>query len=221
MRAKLMVTVVGASILGCLVVGCCFAEQLEPEWILAYACDFSKPELAPEWVVTAGNAKITDGMLVLQAVKGNAEIVLQNPCFISPGVRMEFTANISDSAKLGDISPFLNSNYNGTNQTTGCDGSYLFQFGAEQNTKNRLRRVGQIIEETVNSKILIERQHRYHIIVENDSGHIRFQIDGATIFEWNDPHPLGGPKYCHIGFYTWESEIHLDNIKVYHKVPKS
>jgi len=191
-----------------------FPIQLEDAWVPAYESDFSEKELKSEWVVTAGNAIVEEGALVLRAAKGYAQIILYKPCFPSPGVRMEFGVSIADYAKLNDMSPFLNANQ------AGCAGSYLFQLGAEQNTVDRLRRIGIPVQETVNDTILLEHRHLYHVVAENDRGHLRFVVDGTTIFEWDDPIPLWGPEHCHIGFYTWESEIHIDYLRIYQKVPK-
>lgn len=228
MGAKLRVIVVGVSIITCLVLVSWVAPGpvrsvvhesskkfpiLEDKWVLAYASDFSEKQLKPEWIVTAGNGIVAEGWMVLRVAKGHGQIILKEPCFLSPSLRMEFDAYVADYAKLNDMSPFIHSNQK------GCEGSYLFQFGAKKNTINRLRRVGKIVEGTVNDKLLLEHRHLYHIVAENDRGHIRFEVDGITIFEWDDVNFLWGPEYCHIGFYTWESEIHIDNIKIYHKVP--
>jgi len=194
--------------------------QLQEKWVLAYASDFSEDTLRPEWVVTAGNALVSQGVLVLRSDKADAEIILKEPCFSSPSVRMELSAYVPDYAKLSEISPFLNSNYGSLGETRGCSGSYLFQFGSEQDTTNRLRRVGKIVEETVNNKVLLKRHHLYHIVAENDCGHIRLEIDGTTIFEWNDAKPIWGPEHCHVGFYTSESVIIVEWVKIYHKVAK-
>ncbi len=190
------------------------AVEYEDEWVLAYGSDFSREPLAPEWILTAGNAVVAEGVLVLRAAVGHAQVILKDPSFLSPSTRMEFQAYIPTYAEPSDLSPFLNSN------NKGCEGSYLFQLGAEGNQVNRLRRIGEVVKDAEKAAFSLETDHLYRIVVENDQGVIRCEIDGTSVMEWDDLSFLSGPEHCHVGFYTWQSEIHLDNVKIFHKLPR-
>jgi hypothetical protein len=187
---------------------------VQDEWVLAYGNDFSKEGLDPQWLAAAGDVVVTKGVLALRSGAGFGQVLLKDPCFVSPSVRMEFDAYVADYAQPGDLTAFLNGN------ESGWEGSYLFQLGTEGNSVSQLRRSGKVVPETATSTVLLEHQHMYHVVVENDRGHIRFVVDGATVFEWEDESPLWGPGHCHVGFYTQESGIHIEYLKVYHKVPK-
>lgn len=193
------------------------SDPLEEGWVLAYANDFSKPGLDTTWVITSGSAVVAEGVLALRADSGDAQVVLRDPCFLSPAVRVVVEAYAVDSARLSDLSVFLNAPL----AHSSCDGAYLFQFGAEHNTVNRLRRLGEIIDKTIEVETRLTAARPCLIEATNDAGNIRLAVDGKTIFDWQDPKPLSGPAHCHVGFYTWESEVHVQSIKIYHRVPKA
>jgi len=195
--------------------------ELSKQWILVYANDFTETNIPADWVVTMGTARIAEGNLYLQADIEYAEIVLLKPKLESPSVRVIFDAFISGGVAISDLSAFLNSNYSILAKNKGCEGAYLFQFGANNNTVNRLRRLGKIIPETERKDILLEPFRIYKIEIVNDFGQIKMSIDGAAIFEWQDAQPLWGAEHCHIGFYTWKSEIAIDNILVYQRSVQS
>lgn len=194
--------------------------ELSDEWVLAYYDDFSGQALSPTWRATAGAASVKDGQLVLSTEKEQAEVVLEKPRFESPGLRMEFDAHVPQGTKASDLSVFINSDWSPEGKTGGCEGSYLFQFGGMLNTRNQLRRTGEIVDATVTTQPLIQPGVIYHVTVENDCGLVRMDVDGTTLLKWDDQKPLWGRDQSAIGFYTWESTIVIDNLKVYHRVPK-
>ena len=185
-------------------------------WVLAYATDFSGDSLGKQWEVSAGQASVVNGELVLSSEKQHAEIILLEPRFLSSGVRMEFEAYVAEKSPLSDLTAFINAR----KTKDACASAYLFQFGAEQNTVNRVRRLGQIVESTESTQPLLDYHQVYYIVVENDRGQISFEIDGQRVLTWTDAQPLWGPDQCHIGLYTWESEIRIKHLKIYHLVPE-
>jgi len=191
-----------------------YPVEFENKWTLAYATDFSKETSQSEWSVMIGNAIVTEDALVLRADTGYTQIILKKPYFLSPSLRMEVGAYVTEYGKLSEINLFLHSN------EAGYQGSYFFQFGTEQGKVNRLLRIGKIVKETVVNKVLPEREHLYRIVAENARGHIRFEVDGTNLYEWDDINPLWGPEHCYIGFYARESVIAIDYVKIFHKVPK-
>ena len=194
--------------------------ELSEEWVLAYYDDFSGEALSPKWRATAGAASVKDGQLVLSTEKEQAEVVLADPRFESPGLRMEFDAHVPQGTRASDLSAFINSNWSAKGKTRGCEGSYLFQFGGMRNTRNLLRRTGEIVEATVTTEPLIQPGVIYHVTVENDCGRVRMDVNGTALLKWDDPRPLWGRDHSAVGFYTWESTMVIDNLKVYHRVPK-
>ncbi len=187
------------------------ASPAPPGWTQVYAMDFQGVQKAPaEWLAVSGEVRVAGGALELKGESGgDGQIVLKAPkC---PGsVRMEAVACLVGDDVV-DLSPFINSD------DSGYAAGYLFQFGGEGNQVNRLRRAGDIIDETVNTKMLVKAGKKYQVVAENDGGKVRLLIDGQELLAFKDPSPLKGPENGLIGFYTWGSTLRIEKIAVYSK----
>ena len=188
--------------------------QAPAGWNQVYSADFKDVQKVPEcWAVVTGDASVADGALVVKAAEGaDAQIALKAPkC--GGSVRMEVVAGLSPigANAVCDLSAFLNSD------TNGYESGYLLQFGAAENTENRLRRAGEIIDATVNTKPLVTPGKMHTVIAENDGGKIRLTVDGAEVLKFTDSDPLKGPGHEAVGFYTWSDTLKIQKITVWTK----
>jgi hypothetical protein len=68
--------------------------------------------------------------------------------------------------------------------------------------------------------LLLEAGLLYRFQIENDYGCIVVRVDDAPVISWVDSLPVWGPRHCHVGFVTQGCEVHVENVKVFHRVPK-
>lgn len=180
-------------------------------WTQVYAMDFAGVQKVPEgWVAISGELRVAGGALELKAEEGaEAEMVLKTvKC---PGsVRVEMTACVVGN-EVCDLSPSLNVD------ESGYASGYLLQFGGGGNQENRLRRSGEVVDETVNSKTLLKAGKKYSVVAENDNGLVRLVIDGQELLRYQDKEPLKGPEHALIGFYTWGDTLRIEKIAVFSK----
>lgn len=182
------------------------------DWKQVYKADFSGDKLPAAWEVIGGSARLNKGALLLKADTDSAEVVLKDPVFAAPGVRVSFTATFVSQGEVSDMSPILNTDKD------GYPAGYLFQFAAAANSENRIRKEGDIIEESVNTKLLpLKPGRKYQVVAENDGGHLRLTVDGQVVFDHKDDKPIFGEKNGMIGFFTWQSELRIENLIVYGK----
>lgn len=198
-------------------VGCRSAASSTPTatapagWTQVYAKDFRDVQkVPPEWSAISGEIRLAGGALELKAEEGaDGEIVLKTvKC---PGsVRVEVTAAVVGT-EVCDLSPWLNGD------DSGYASGYLLQFGGGGNQENRLRRAGEVVDETVNSKTLLKAGQKYSVIAENDGGRVRLVVDGQELLTFQDKEPLKGPDHALIGFYTWGDTLRIEKIAVFSK----
>lgn len=181
-------------------------------WKESYKGDFSGEKLSNKWEIVGGSAKLDKGALVIKADADSAEVVLKDPVFSSPSVRVSFTGTFTNQGDVSDMSPVLNTDKD------GYPAGYMFQVAAAGNTENRIRKEGDIIEETVNNKLLpFKAGQKYQIVAENDRGQLKLTVDGKVVFDYKDAKPIFGTKSGMIAFYTWQSELRIENLVVYEK----
>lgn len=183
-------------------------------WNQVFMADFKDAQkVSPAWKVLSGQASVADGALVLKAEEGvDAQIVLKTPQ-AEGSVRLEVVAGLQPigTGAVCDLSPFLNADEN------GYEAGYLLQFGAAENTENRLRRAGEIIDGTVNAKPLVQPGKMHTVVAENDAGKVRLIVDGAEVLKFVDSDPLKGSGHGTIGFYTWSDTLKIQKITVWTK----
>ncbi len=203
--------IVSCALAGMYLVGCAQPHQAPPGWKVACTVNFKDVDKLPAaWKVIEGDAKIADGKLVLTAEEGAAgQIVLTDPKF--PGsVRLEVDAYL-EGAVISDLSPYLNGDQ------TGYQSGYLLQFGAAENTENRIRRAEEIVDAKADNTVLAKPAKRHHVVAENDGGKLRLIVDGKEILSYTDSEPLKGAGHDQIGFYTWNCALKIEKITIYTK----
>lgn len=183
-------------------------------WNQVYAADFKDAQKVPEdWTTISGNVSVADGLLLIKADEGvDAQVALKKPK-AEGNVRIEVVAGLfpAGTGSVCDLSPFLNSDEN------GFESGYLLQFGAAENTENRLRRGGEIIDATVNTKPMVTPKKMHTVVAENDGGKIRLTVDGTEVLKFDDTDPIKGAGHGTIGFYTWGNTLKIQKITVWTK----
>lgn len=203
--------IVCCALAGMCLAGCAQPHQAPPGWKVAYTADFRDvAKLPAAWKVIEGDAKIADGKLVLAAGElAEGQIVLTEPKF--PGsVRLEVDACLEGEV-ISDLSPYLNGD------DTGYRSGYLLQFGAAENTENRIRRVEEIVDAKANNNVFAKAAKKHHVVAENDGGKLRLIVDGTEILSYTDSEPLKGAGHDQIGFYTWNCTLKIEKITIYTK----
>ena len=182
-------------------------------WKVVYSADFKKVQKLPDcWLVVGGEASVTDGALVVKAAEGtDGQIVLKAPkC--TGSVRLEVVACLMGAEnRICDLSPFLNAD------ESGFAAGYLLQFGAAENTENRIRRAGEVLDGTVKNKPLVQPGKKHVVVAENVAGKLRLTADGAEVLSYTDPEPLKGEGHGLVGFYTWGDTLKIEKITVWAK----
>jgi hypothetical protein len=174
---------------------------LSAQWKLAWADDFERAGLGADWQVLAGAWSVADGQLV---TTGGALLATRK----FPGLqRLEFQASVMPNPGISDMSPAIHCGP--AKHSTG----YLLQFGGYHNSRNSIQRKGDVLVQ--NSDIRIEPGKVYSIVAEYDGGIVRLTVDGKTVVEHADPYPLVGPANEQIGFYVFEGNVKIDNVKVF------
>lgn len=64
------------------------------------------------------------------------------------------------------------------------------------------------------NRILLAPNKTYHVAVERDRDLLRLWVDGSLIEERPLVMPLLPRGGCHVGFFTWNGQVAVDNIKV-------
>ena len=180
-------------------------------WKLVYASDFNSGD-AKEWNSNRSNIKVQNGVLVLYGNESHGNTyTLQSPKACKR-VRIEFDAIIPPaSGKLGDISPFIHSNGK-------FDQGYLLMFGSNGNARNRLMRNMQE-NGKFNTKLLLEKNKKYHFVAEQDNGRVRLIVNDVVIHDFTDPSPLSGTDKLmpngKVGIYNCNKILYIDNFRMY------
>ncbi|MCA1808889.1 MAG: DUF4838 domain-containing protein, partial [Lentisphaerae bacterium] len=193
---------------------------ISEEWELVFSDNFEREELGENWEVVDGVWAIVDGCL-----RGNGTVT-SSKGFPGGFQRLEFEARtdvqaaalLSDQpAETGvsDISSFIHarSPAEGKPLRTG----YFFQFGGSNNTLNRLRKAGMMLEEIRENTRLITQDKWHRVLIENDAGALRMFVDGELVLEHVERDaPLLGEGHDRVGFYGWTAYL-VRNVNVYLK----
>jgi len=175
------------------------AEPAEPPgWVAAYSADLKNDKTAEnEWWAAAGEAKITDGKMVLTVGKrGRFQAFLSSVHF--PGsVLVEVTTSVSTAATPGNVNFDLQLNSDvpvGTNAKRG----YTLQFRSPGNPCT-LRRGERAIGSANNDAIRWQAGKSYQIVAEQNGGQVSVSVDGVPVLSVKDDRPLEGPVLNLVG----------------------
>ncbi|HRU04242.1 MAG TPA: hypothetical protein P5137_00545 [Candidatus Brocadiia bacterium] len=177
-------------------------DQPVKDWSLAFEDRFDRQDLG-DWDVVSGDWLVEKGRLVCRG-EGGTGIIYLNKRFPWPQ-RVECVVQ-SGAPTPCDLSPILQSDASDINPwyQTVIPG-YMFQFGANRNKTNQLRRNMQRLWEnklrTSRKDILIVPGKAHELIAEFDGKAARLTVDGQVVLELEEKEPLMGPGHDMVGFY--------------------
>ena len=176
--------------------------RLRPaKWELAFADDFQRSDLGPDWQTIEGKWVVTNGCLVSN---GEGTLVTARKF---PGLqKITFNAVTEPNPGVSDMSPFIQA---GTN---GFGNGYMLQFGGNYNKGSAIHRKGKQVQE---SQQKIEPGRTYAMVAEYDGITVRLTVDSKVVAEYPEQYPLLGEGHEQIGFYVYEGKVKISNLKVY------
>ncbi|MHC5077442.1 MAG: protein kinase domain-containing protein [Planctomycetota bacterium] len=189
--------------------GVYYAEKAREkgEWVLVFEDDFERDELGPPWKTVIGEWEIHDGALCCLKQSDNIIVILEK----YPGdVRIEYDAWAVDWP-VCSLSCFLNSSDRNPIQ----EGYYL-GFGDNMNKRSYiLRRQAYVAN---NTGALVRNGHKHKIVGERIGSKITLSVDSQVVNAYTDYFPLSSAEHAHVGFYSWFSHAHFDNVRIYTKI---
>lgn len=188
----------------------------------AFEDNFDRVDLGPDWSALHPAWKIVGGRLCGKGARNRGVWLLRR---LPLNARIEFEA--TSEAAEGDLKVELwgdgVSGATGTSYTNAT--SYLAIFGGWKNTKHVLARLDEHgadrLEIDVNPNSDEERERPvspgqpYRFIVERANGStVSWWVNGAHLFNFQDPQPLSGGGHEHLGFNDWDAPVCFDNLKI-------
>lgn len=184
--------------------------------------DFERAELGPDWLALSPAWRLEGGKLCARGAR-NRGVWLRR--VLPVNARIELTA-IAGSDE-GDLKVELwGDGRTGAAGTTYDDAtSYLAVLGGWKNDRHVLARLDEHGEDRM--EIAVEprsddpRQRRvtagqpYRFRFDRRDGRtLRWEVDGATLFELEDDEPLAGPGHDHLGLNDWEAPVCFDDLRI-------
>jgi predicted Zn finger-like uncharacterized protein len=178
-----------------------------------YRDDFINPILEDRWDMDGGKMRTRKGRLEFKSDKSAnllckvgipSDAVIEFDCMIKP---------LEPGGRLSDLS-FLVRAETGVPVRSG----YFIGYGSEGNTCNKIFRDGKEVSRVEASPLVPGK--KWHIRLVTEGGHIRLYArkgDNAAEtleMEFKDPDPLVGEGNRFFGFYTWQSLVTVDNLRV-------
>jgi hypothetical protein len=169
-------------------------------WQLAYADDFAGDGLAARWRQAVGKWTATGGVLN----SGGDQCFLAYAEKLAAPVRIEYDTRILGNTG-GDLSAFW------LNDPTNYANGYLFGFGSNGNTCNKLLIEGT--EVITAPRPLVTPGKWHHVIAQVlADGRAQFIVDEQLALDFKGPAP-GQPK--HPGLWTWGAAGAFRKVRVY------
>ena len=182
------------------------------DWVVAYQSDFTNAKaIADNWRCRLGEMKTGDGKLVLLPKERKKRIWLILDPLVFPG---SFRAEITGSVIAGAKPESLGFNICINTYRDEVSSGYLLQFGAKGNTCSLLRRNGKVVEETINRNVHPVSGKSYDIVAEKMGGRISLWVDGALVFSYADPAPLGDATCDSLGLHAQGCTLSVEKIAI-------
>jgi hypothetical protein len=105
------------------------------------------------------------------------------------------------------VSPFIQAG------PGGHAGGYLLQFGGYHNTLSAIQRRGQ--PQCENRAQVIEPGKLQAYVAEFDGLNVRLTVDGKKVVEYREQRPLIGDGHSQVGFYLYEGDVKIQNVRVF------
>jgi serine/threonine protein kinase/Leucine-rich repeat (LRR) protein len=180
------------------------------EWRLIFEDDFSDPNVVNRWDV-AGFWKVQDGEL---HVWGERSRVVRLKIPIRGDIRLEFDCH-QEGKTLSDVSCFFGPWSPETDLRDLSLNSFLFAYGANNNTHNRMASYRKVVWSEKASPIV--RGTRYHVLAEKIGSQFRFVVNDKQVMKADLKDDYIGTIFDRfsVGIYGWMSDCYYDNVRVY------
>jgi hypothetical protein len=60
----------------------------------------------------------------------------------------------------------------------------------------------------------VDRGRTYHVVITRRGRLLRWEVDGRTALDFDDPAPLSGEGHDRFGFSSWQNDTYFDNLKI-------
>jgi len=185
--------------------------ETKRSWRLVVQEDFSGPDIADRWNFLGGHWETKNGELHRW---GGTEHLSYFIHPFSGDIRMEFDCRL-ESDYLSDVSCFFNA-LPLSDRLTAHETGYIFQYGAQSNTKNCIKRFGETWLGLHDASPLV-RGKNYHVRAEQCGARLRLIINDQTVIDVADENPIVGKNNTMAGLYGWRSDAWYSNFRIYHR----
>lgn len=181
-----------------------FADS-QPEWRAGFKDDFERQKLGDVYEPGVGTkASISNGHMILQGQP--AYLMINSP--VARDIRVEFEAMALTDQPIGSIGCLLHSS---------SSDHYKIEFGAENNTVNRLVGPGLNIVDT-RPRVLIQPGQWHHVSVQREGKRITCAVDGTLILDGTVEKIVGASGIQRVALIS-EHGMAVDNIAMFTRVP--
>ncbi|MEI6915932.1 MAG: hypothetical protein WCL39_12420, partial [Armatimonadota bacterium] len=186
----------------------CSVGSAADDWTLAYSDDFSRSELGDSWKTVIGEARIVDGSMEIKA-PGVGMCLLQVSC--PADVKVEYTAWVPKGVQRCDLTTILGADSDGNRS------GYFLGYGSWMDTKNHILKDDGVELDVTKQYLIGANEQRHNMQAVKDGNHVYLVVDGRRILNATDDDPCGGLGEDRVAFYTWNSVMRVDNVRVYVK----
>jgi hypothetical protein len=174
----------------------------------AFADDFQRDRLGPDWWSAGGHWQIRGGELWSPAARNNP---LWLGLRLPRDVAIEFRAR-SETATgphAGDIKVEVFGD--GRQHASG----YVLVFGGWGNQVSTIARLDEHgPDRRVRNDRRVEAGRTYRMRIERRGGTLRWLVDGETFLTLEDPEPLAGPGHDRFAFSSWDADLFFDDLRI-------
>ena len=182
------------------------------EWQNVHNENFADRSWQDRWEARGGHIAWHEGGLHMW--NGKPQILMLNN-EIAGDLRISFTARInSDLAGdvAGDISCFLCAAPSSDNNISLHENGYEFKYGAFNNTRNTIMKLGKVLWEEEDSPL--EAGHDYHVIAQRIGTTLSWWVNDKLIISIEDTEGLTGDHHKRLGLVGWGSDYTYSDISV-------
>lgn len=184
------------------------AYAADSTWRLVFQDDFERAEPGDQWTAVAGDLRVADGALEIKSPGvGRAMPKGSYPA----DVRVIYTAWTPAGVDRCDLTTILN-----TDDRASSSG-YFVGYGSWMDSVNHIQKDSDQDLDKSTDYLIGQNDRKHAIEAVKDGGHIYLNVDGHRILNAHDPDPCGGEGEDHIAFYTWNSAMRIDNLRIYVK----
>lgn len=184
------------------------ARTAESTWRLAFQDDFERAEPGDQWTAIAGEMRIVDGALEIRSPGvGRAMPKGSYPA----DVKVVCTAWTPAGVDRCDLTTILNTD------ARASSSGYFVGYGSWMDSVNHIQKDSDQDLDKSTDYLIGQNDRRHAIEAVKDGGRIYLNVDGHRVLNAHDPDPCGGEGEDCVAFYTWNSAMRIDNLRIYVK----